>query len=246
MQPLSPPPPPLPPPPNSTLPEKDSSPFLIHTTKSNQGRSTPLQSFTSKANRLFQPRRPNQTNLLVWCSAILCLIFSLLLILFGIATLIIFLAIKPRYPSFDVLAASLNSVYFDSAEYFNGDFAFLANVSNPNKKLRLRFEYVDVGLYFADKQIATQALQPFILRKGERRLESVHLISSLVYLPQNPAVQLQKQVQSNKVVYLLRATFRVRASLGSIHFRYWLHKRCQLEMTGPPSGVLIGRSCKKE
>lgn len=77
---------------------------------------------------------PQRTHPLIWCCAILCLIFSLILILFGVATLIIFVSIKPRLPAFDTPNASLNGIYFDSPEYFNGDFIFLANFSNPNSE----------------------------------------------------------------------------------------------------------------
>ncbi|KAK9268357.1 hypothetical protein L1049_000106 [Liquidambar formosana] len=204
-------------------------------------RRDPSTSKSKKAPILPQPRR---TNPIIWCSSILCLIFSLILIFFGIATLIIFLVIKPRTPSVDIPSASLSAIYFDSPEYFNGDFTFLANFTNPNRKIDVRFEYLAIELYFFDKLIATQALQPFTQRPRETRLESVHLISSLVYLPSNLAVELQKQVQSNSIMYSIRGTFRVRATLGLTHFSYWLHSRCQLKMTGPPTGVLAARSCK--
>ncbi|PSR85424.1 Late embryogenesis abundant protein, LEA-14 protein [Actinidia chinensis var. chinensis] len=189
-------------------------------------------------------RQPRRTNPIVWCGAILCLIFSLILIFFGVATLIVFLNIKPRVPVFDIPAASLNLIYFDSPEYFNGDFTFLTNFSNPNRKIDVRFEQAEIELYFSNSLVATQALMPFTERRGEARMVSVHMISSLVYLPPNLAIELQKQVQSNRVTYNIRGTFRVRANLGLIHYSYWLHGRCQLETSSPPTGVLLARSCR--
>ncbi|XP_062078992.1 uncharacterized protein LOC133783393 [Humulus lupulus] len=188
--------------------------------------------------------QPRRTNPLVWFGAILCLVFSLLLIFFGIATLIIYLVVKPKIPLFDTPNARLNTIYFDAPDYFNGDFAFLANFSNPNRKLDIRFEYLDIELYFADRLISRQALQPFTQRPRETRIEAVHLISSLVYLPLNHALELRTQVQSNKVNYNIRGTFKVRATLGMIHVNYWLHSRCQLQMTGPPTGMLVARNCR--
>ncbi|XP_058114805.1 NDR1/HIN1-like protein 13 [Magnolia sinica] len=188
-------------------------------------------------------RPPRRTNAFVWCAAFACVIFSILLILAGIATLIVFLVIKPRHPSFETTAASLNSIYLDTPEYFNGDLTFLANFSNPNHKMDVQFEYLNIELYFSDRLIATQSLQPFAQRRGEARLEAVHMISSEVYLPLKLSMELQKQVQSNRVQYNIRGTFRVRANLGLSHFSYWLYGRCQIELTGPPSGVLVARSC---
>ncbi|XP_057983385.1 uncharacterized protein LOC131168148 [Malania oleifera] len=204
----------------------------------------PLNQILLSKQSIIKLRRPRRTNPVVWCCSVVCLLLSLLLIFFGVATLIIFIDIKPRNPSFDTPGPSLGSIYFDSPEYFNGDFTFIANFSNPNRKITVRFEYVDVQLYFHDKLIATQALQHFTQKPGETRLESVHLISSLVYLPHNIAGELQKQAQSYSVTYYIQGNFKVKASLGVTHFSYWLHGRCQLEMTGPPTSTLVTRSCK--
>lgn len=195
-----------------------------------------------KSSTLLQPQ-PRRTNPFIWCSAIICLIFSLVLIFFGVATLIVFLVVKPRTPLFDIPNANLNAIYFDSPEYFNGDLTFAANFSNPNRKIEVRFEYLVIELFFYDRLLSTQTIQPFTQRQREIRLESVHFISSLVFLPQNLAVGLQKQVLSNRVSYNLRGTYKVKATFGLIHFSYWLHSRCQVEMTGPPTGVLVARRC---
>ncbi|KAL9230052.1 hypothetical protein vseg_005445 [Gypsophila vaccaria] len=186
---------------------------------------------------------PRKTHPFVWCSAIMCLLFCLLVIFLGIATMIVFLVVRPKYPTFDVPNAKLNAIYFDSPENFNGDFTLVANFTNPNRKISIRYDYLDVELYFVDRLIATQALQPFTQKPGQGRLEMIHLISSLVYLPPYPAVELQRQVQTNRVQYNIRGNFRVRARVGIARFSYWLHMRCQLEMNSPPSGMLVARSC---
>ncbi|GMN59173.1 hypothetical protein TIFTF001_028272 [Ficus carica] len=248
--------PPLPPPP-PPQPQKHVTPFSLNqiviskqahvNSETRTPKSTPniiRTKISTKQEPILRQTRPRRTNPLVWCCAILCLVFSLILIFFGIATLIIFLVVRPRVPLFDTTNARLSTVYFDSPEYLNGDFTFLANFSNPNRKLDIRFEYLAIELYFADRLISTQSLQQFTQRPRETRLEAVHMISSLVYLPQSHAVELRTQVQSNRVNYNMRATFKVRATLGMLHFTYWLHSRCQLQMTGPPTGILVARSCR--
>ncbi|GMH25469.1 hypothetical protein Nepgr_027312 [Nepenthes gracilis] len=187
--------------------------------------------------------QPRRTHPLVWCVAVICLLFSLVIILSGVATLTIFLVIKPRYPSFDIPNASLSAIYFDSPEYFNGDFTLLANFTNPNNKIDLKFEYLALELFFSDSLIAIQSIEPFSQRRGETTLGQVHMISSLVYLPSNLALGLQKEVQNNRVQYNIRGSFKVRAKMGFAHFGYWLNARCRLEMTGPPRGVLVARNC---
>lgn len=207
--------------------------------------STAPNSATTKLRRPPTLRQPRfqRTNPIIWFAAVLCLIFSLVLIFFGVATLIIFLAIKPRSPTFDIPKANLNAVYFVSPEYINGDFTLLANFTNPNSKIDVSFESLDVELFFSDRIISAQSIQPFTQRRRESRLQSLHFISSLVFLPKDLGVKLQRQVQSNNVNYNVRGTFRVRATLGLFHLSYLLHSRCQIEMTGPPTGVLVARKC---
>lgn len=238
---------PLPPPPPFTpthqKKHKQSPPQKIVSSKQacSQKAESPAVQHNSKQPTLGEPRR---TNPLIWFGAILCMIFSLFLIFFGIATLVIFLDVKPRTPVFDTPAATLNVIYFNSPDFLNGDVIFLANFSNPNRKLNVKYEYLDIKLFFSETLIAVQALQPFSQNPGESRLMSVHLISSLIHLPPNTVLELQKQVQRNRVAYDIRGTFRVKAKLGIFHFSYWLHGRCKVEMTSPPTGTLITHSCK--
>ncbi|KAJ4841769.1 hypothetical protein Tsubulata_015797 [Turnera subulata] len=252
---LQPPPPPPPPLPSSSLPTPEEhyipvTPNQIVISKQNRIKQNSaaeisnLDSKTSSRPLKFQHPRPRRTNPLIWCAAILCLIFSLVLIFLGIATLIIYLVLRPKNPTFDTPNGNLNVIYFDSPEYFNGDLTFIANFSNPNQKIDVRFEYLDLELYFQDRLIGRQALQPFTERRRETRLESIHIITSLVYLPPNHATELQKQVLANKIIYNIRGTFKVRANLGPLRYSYWLHGRCEIQMTGPPTGVIVARSCK--
>ncbi|ESQ54627.1 hypothetical protein EUTSA_v10027581mg [Eutrema salsugineum] len=259
---------PLPPPPQSHPPETppwDTPSSMWYTPRTTPWRtprstqSTPLNQMVSTKSPavkfngldpeprkdtviLRQPRR-SRTNLLIWCVAGLCFVFSLLLIFFGIATLIVFLAVRPRAPVFDIPNANLHTIYFDSLVYFNGDLSMLVNFTNPNKKIGVKFEQLKIELFFFNRSIAMQGVQPFSQRRRETRLEPIRLISSLVYLPLNYAVELKRQMQNNKIEYEIISSFKVRVHFGMIHYSYQLHARCHLQMTGPPIGILVSRNC---
>ncbi|XP_076942879.1 uncharacterized protein At1g08160-like [Bidens hawaiensis] len=189
-------------------------------------------------------RKQRRTNPAVWCCAIICLIFTLLFIILGVTILIMFLVVKPKTPILDTSHATLNVIYFDSPGRFNGDLTFIANFSNPNKKLNIKFEQASMQLLFKDDVIANQSIQPFSQRPKDTGVVVIRFISSLVSLPPSHAKELQTQVLSNKVLYSVKGTFKVRASLGGLHFTYWLHGWCELQMSSPPSGPLMARTCK--
>lgn len=223
-------------------PKINTPPHQLQLTANPARQMRPESEAPPRKKGLLRPR--HRTNPMIWCAAVVCVIFSLLLIFAGIVTLIFFLAIKPRNPSFDTIGATLNSVYLDSPAYLNSDLTFLSNFSNPNHKIDVMFEYLSIELYFYDRLLSTQALQPFAQRRGESRLESVHMISSEVYLPPELIMELQDQVRRNRVVYNIRGNFKVKVSVGVGHLSYWLYGRCQIELTAPPSGVLVAKSCR--
>ncbi|OAY63123.1 hypothetical protein ACMD2_15422 [Ananas comosus] len=198
-------------------------------------------------------RHRRRTNPLVWCFAILCFLFSLLLIFAGILILVVFLLIKPRNPQFHASAASLNGIYIDSPPtvapsapgyyYLNGDLTLLANISNPNPHIDVAFRYLSVELYFRDRLIAAQGLAPFAQRRGEARVASLHMVTSEVGLPRELAAAMAEEVRRGRVSYIVRGTFKVRASLGFGHLTYWVYGRCDIDLSPPPSGVLLASSC---
>ncbi|KAF3329760.1 Protein YLS9 [Carex littledalei] len=238
---------PSPPAVQTMIPQSISSPYrfqpMKQATKPKPFMGPPSEmDFRSRKQLLLHPH--HRTDPLVWCYGILCVVFSLLLILAGIATLIIFLVIKPRNPLFETANASLNSIYLDSPAYFNGDLTLLANFSNPNQKVHITFQYISLELYFNDRLVSAQALRPFAQRSRESTIQAVHMVSSQVLLPPDLAVRLQDQVRRNSVLYEIRGTFKVRASLGFMHFTYWVYARCEIELGAPPRGVLLARSCR--
>ncbi|KAL3635522.1 hypothetical protein CASFOL_020069 [Castilleja foliolosa] len=235
---------PLPSPP---LKQSKLSPLYQIVLPKNQHNLTPDSLlYTSKLrSRDQQPilTQSRKTKPIIWCGAVLCMLFSILIIFLGIATLIIYVAIQPKSPIFDTPASSVRAIYFNPPQFLNGDIAFLANFSNPNKRLRVRFEQIHVDLYFYESLIASQILVPFSEGPGEARLVSIRLLIGAVYLPMNLGMELQKQAVRNRIVYDMKGAFRVRFKTGLVHYSYWMHADCRLEMTSPPNSVLITHSC---
>ncbi|KAL8142127.1 hypothetical protein V2J09_015159 [Rumex salicifolius] len=248
--------PPLPPPPryqyhaSSTTPRSATRPhpssyyapsptyFKLKTPSNTADSSTPATPII-----LHDPRY--RTHPAIWCGAFVCLAFSLLLILFGLSTLIVYLVVKPRLPTFDVPSANLTAVYVGSPGYMNGDFSFVANFTNPNERLDVEFKAADLQLAFEGRIIAAgEVVEGFELRHhGGRKVGVVRMISSLVILPLEVAIELQRKVASNRVEYEVRGRFWVKAKLASgLGYSYWLRARCLLQMTAPPGGVLTSSS----
>lgn len=126
----------------------------------------------------------------------------------------------------------------------NADVTVLANFSNPNSKVKVEFSYVILDLYYDNNFIATRYVEPFSVMRGESRFADVHMVASQVRLSPAQSVQLQKQMEQGRVKIEIKGLFRTRSKLGGIFkYSYWLYAHCHLTVTGPPTGVLIHKSC---
>ncbi|XP_057542584.1 uncharacterized protein LOC130821009 [Amaranthus tricolor] len=188
---------------------------------------------------------PNRTKALTWFGAVFCLILWLVIILGGLMVLIIYLVYRPHTPHFEISSASFNTAYLDMGYVLNSDITILANFTNPNEKVVVDFRYVTLQLYFDKHLIANQYIDPFTIFSTESKLANVEFITSQLRLPLGVTQQLIAQVQRNRVTIEVHGYFHARSKFGSLlRYSYWLYGHCQIEMTRPPSGVMLNSHCR--
>ncbi|XP_071724307.1 NDR1/HIN1-like protein 13 [Rutidosis leptorrhynchoides] len=182
---------------------------------------------------------------MTWFAAIFCAIFWVLVILGGIIVLIVYLVFRPRSPRFDVSTATLNAAYLDVGNLLNADLTVLANFTNPNKKVSVDFSYVTLDVSFANTLIATRYVPPFKAKRADSMLADVHMVTSQVRLSVQESELLKRQIANNRVKFEVRGIFHARSTLGNIlGYSYKLYTTCNIELTGPPTGVLRSSKCK--
>ncbi|KAL5552769.1 hypothetical protein UlMin_040170 [Ulmus minor] len=188
---------------------------------------------------------PLKTNFFAWSLAVFCAILWVLIILGGLAVLIVYLIFRPRSPRFDISAAALNAAYLDMGYLLNADATFLANFSNPNRKVSVDFSTMYVELYYGRTLIATQYVEPFSAPKASSGFRNIHMVTSQVRLPEIEIQRLKRQLANNGVIVELKGYLKARSKFGGLfRYSYWLHGRCTLLLTRPPDGVLIGKKCR--
>ncbi|PSS28546.1 NDR1/HIN1-Like protein [Actinidia chinensis var. chinensis] len=187
---------------------------------------------------------PPKTGPHTWLIGAFCALFWIAIFLAGLVVLIVYLMFRPRSPKFDVSSASLNTAYLDMGYLLNADMTLLANFTNPSKKATVDFHYVVINLYYDKTLIATTYVDPFSAMKAESNFRNVHLVSSQVRLPLKESQQMQQQIESNRIRFEVKGLLKTRSNLGSFfRYSYWLYGHCIIEVTGPPSGVLVGKKC---
>ncbi|KAF7125115.1 hypothetical protein RHSIM_Rhsim12G0108200 [Rhododendron simsii] len=179
-----------------------------------------------------------------WLLGAVCALFWIAVVLGGLVVLVVYLLFRPRGPKFDIAAASLNAAYLDMGYLLNADMTILANFTNPSKKATVDFHYIYVNLYFGNTLVSTTYVEPFKAMKVESAFRNVHLVSSQVGLPLRERQKMMQQIEGNRIRFEVKASLRTRSNLGSLfRYSYWLFGHCLIEVTGPPSGVLVGKKC---
>ncbi|KAK1376610.1 Proline-rich receptor-like kinase [Heracleum sosnowskyi] len=205
------------------------------------GHSAVPQQQQSSVQRIPPPRK---TKPFTWCIAILCAIFWIIIILVGLIVLIIYLLYHPKSPKFDVAGATLNAAYLDMGFLLNADVTFLANFTNPNKKVNVNFKHIIINLYFDGIPIATRYIDHFHVRRAQYHLANVHMVTSQVRLSPVHSQKLKKQIESGKVKFDIQGLFKAKSKLGNVlKYSYSLYGHCSIVMTGPPNGVLVAKTC---
>ena len=130
--------------------------------------------------------RPAPANPVICCSVIICLIYMVILFISPFNILITFLVINPKPPIFDISHANLSSIQIDTTIMSNmvdGEFAILANFSNPNKKLNVKIEHAFMELQLEYSLKGNKSIQPFSIRHEETEAVLIKFVFISVHLP---------------------------------------------------------------
>lgn len=210
----------------------------------NRGRHNSGQQGQSRHHRHSSLRVPGsrKTKPLAWLIAALCTLFWIIVIVGGLAILIIYLIFRPHLPKFDISSATLNAAYLDMGK-LNADFTILGNFTNPNKKVNVDFHYVVLDLYQNQALLARRYLDPFTTMKRHSRFVDIHMIVSQVPLTLHHSQDLRRQMANGRAMFDVKGVIRARSNLGFLRYSYWLYSHCTITVTGPPTGVMIAKTC---
>lgn len=187
-----------------------------------------------------------RTNLCIWVIAMLGSLIAIAVILSGLAVLIGYLLFHPKLPKLDVIKASLNNIYLDTATgLYNSEMVALLSIRNPNDKVDVRYEYINFKLFFRNDMVATQILEPFSQRKGNTsNLMTLDMLSTDKVITPLSVQIMVAQARNNSIEYQLLGNLKTVAKLGALaRIPYWLNVDCLLHFTTPPKGVLQHREC---
>uniref|UniRef100_A0A7N0U8E4 Late embryogenesis abundant protein LEA-2 subgroup domain-containing protein n=1 Tax=Kalanchoe fedtschenkoi TaxID=63787 RepID=A0A7N0U8E4_KALFE len=173
--------------------------------------------------------RPGSSLLRVIIYVILALI-----VIVGLAVLITWLVIRPRKLVYSVDYGSVSSFNI-SRDHLTANFDFVLNGRNPNHRVTVYYDSIEVRVVYEDQTMAYGSLEPFHQpHKNVTRLEA-KLLARSVPLVGSISRDLRRERASGDVEFGIYLDARVRFKVGS-----WKSGRRKLRVKCDPVLVHVG------
>ncbi|KAK7302666.1 hypothetical protein RJT34_13559 [Clitoria ternatea] len=154
---------------------------------------------------------PSKRSNLVRCIGMIILA---LIIIVGIAVLIIWLVLKPKRLDYSVEDAAIHNFNLTDANHLYANFDLTIRAYNPNSRVSLYYDSVEVSVRYEDQTLATNAVQPFFQsHKNVTRLH-VGLTAQTVALYESVPKDLRIERSSGDIELDVWIRARIRFKVG--------------------------------
>ncbi|KAK9280314.1 hypothetical protein L1049_014002 [Liquidambar formosana] len=178
---------------------------------------------------------PPRRSKLVRCIA---LILLALIVLVGLVVLITWLVVKPKRIVYTVEAASVSGFNL-THDHLSADFDFMLRSVNPNRKVSIYYDSMEVMVSYYDNILAFAEVQPFYQpRQNVTQLE-VKPVAKSAALMESASRDLRLEKSSGGVELDIRVKARIRLKMGA-----WKSRRRTLKVFCPH--VLVHFSSAKK
>lgn len=156
-----------------------------------------------------QAARPRYSRLL----RLISIIILALIVLLGLAVLIIWLAVKPKGLIYVVEDGSIHGFRL-SNNHLNATFDFVMRAYNPNKKVSIYYDSMEVSVAYDDQNLASNGVQPFYQGHRNATRLDVKLVAQSLVLSGSVSKDLQLEKSSGKVELEVKVKARIRFKVG--------------------------------
>ncbi|GAB2272878.1 hypothetical protein Dimus_007694 [Dionaea muscipula] len=172
-------------------------------------------------------RKPHPA--LIWCAAIICTIFTVIVIITGIIVFIGYLVIRPSVPFVRVPSAHLDTFSFDEEGVLSTGFTIVVRAENDNIKARASFSDFKFTLSFDGLDIARLEALPFDVGTNNSLDLKFVFESSPIALDSEQIGAADLSLKRNMIEFALKGSSRARWRVGPLgSVKFWCHLNCQL------------------
>ncbi|GKD20923.1 late embryogenesis abundant hydroxyproline-rich glycoprotein family protein [Tanacetum coccineum] len=153
---------------------------------------------------------------------LIAIVLLVLIVIVGLTILIIWLTIKPKKLVYYIDDGSIHGYNLSNGNHLDASYYFLLRAYNPNKKVSVYYDKVDVSVKYDDKVVSRGTINPFYQPKRNTTLFKLNLASHDVILPDEAARDLKVDRSSGQVELGVNVRAKLRFKVGmwkSRHYR---------------------------
>lgn len=168
---------------------------------------------------------------------IIAIVLLVLIVLVGLAVLIIWLVIKPRNLKYSIEDGSIKGFNLTD-NHLNSNFSFVLRGHNPNGKVSIYYDKIEVSVLYDDQTVAFDTVEPFFQPHGNVTRLGLNLVAKDASLVKTAAKDLSLEKSSGEVEWEVKMKAKIRFKVGS-----WKLRRRTMRVTCEP--VLVHFSSSK-
>ncbi|EEF38679.1 uncharacterized protein At1g08160 [Ricinus communis] len=171
----------------------------------------------STATTTQQPPRPAHSKLF----RVIAVLILTLIVIVGLVVLITWLIIRPKSMEYSIENGSVHNLNLNSNNnHLNASFDFVIRAYNPNTRISIYYDYIDVSLSYDDQTLAFNTLEPFHQpRRNVTRLEA-KIEARDAALSQALSKDMRIEKASGQLQLDLRLKARIRFKVGVMKFKH--------------------------
>ncbi|KAI3822838.1 hypothetical protein L1987_10437 [Smallanthus sonchifolius] len=170
---------------------------------------------------------------------IIAIVLLALVVLVGLTILIIWLTVKPKKLVYSIDDGSIHNYNLSNANHLNATYNFILRAYNPNKKVSVYYDKVDIAVLYDDDTISRGTIDPFHQPKRNATRFKLNLASHDVSLREEVARDLKVERSSGRVEMVVNFKARIRFKVGA-----WKSRHYHMKVSCAPIMVHFSTSSK--
>ncbi|XP_050212850.1 uncharacterized protein At1g08160 [Mercurialis annua] len=163
-----------------------------------------------------QPHRPAAHSKLL---RVIALVILTLIVILGLVVLITWLIIRPKQIEYSIENGSVSNFNLKN-NHLNASFDIFIRAHNPNRRISIYYDVIDVSLSYDDQTLAFNTLEPFHQpRRNVTRLEA-KLEARDAALAKSLSNDMRVEKKSGQLQLDLRIKARIRFKVGIMKFKH--------------------------
>ncbi|KAI3679459.1 hypothetical protein L2E82_51370 [Cichorium intybus] len=170
---------------------------------------------------------------------LIAIVLLALIVLVGLVILIVWLTIKPKKLVYSIDDGSIHNYNLSNGNHLNSTYNFILRAYNPNKKVSIYYDKVDIAVLYDDETLTRGTIDPFYQPKKNATRFMLNLASHDVPLPDQIARDLKVERTSGRVEMTVKLRARIRFKVG-----VWKSRHYHMKVSCAPIMVHFSTSSK--